>query len=406
MMNSNFDLVIIGGGPAGIGAGVTATKEGLKTLIIHKDQEIGGQATNIYVGTICGVHRRFNKEDNLVGNFPREFTRKLASLSNTSVVSNETGLSYLPYKLEAFKELSDKYLKNNLLQIRNQYEVIKTHTENYQIKTINITKGDNTETISASAFIDCSGNGILTNLGGGEMINESDYQFPSLVLALSGIKEKDENILKLTLFKELESAYRNNLISANGRSLNFVPGTTNTYQDKVYFKFNNQSPNSSYEEESNKLKEVLRYLKTTSFFANIKLEFLSTCLGIRSSQRPRGIYTLTDSMVLNAEESDNTIAKGIWPIELWKGPKAPIIEYIKNDDYYDIPYDCLVSKSFKNLLSAGRAISAEEKAHSSARVIGTALQTGHAAGFLATSIIDNSDILGCVHKYQQLEELR
>jgi hypothetical protein len=111
-------------------------------------------------------------------------------------------------------------------------------------------------------------------------------------------------------------------------------------------------------------------------------------------------------MVLNAVKSEDTIAKGIWPIELWKGPKAPIIEHIKDDDYYDIPYDCLVSKSFKNLLSAGRAVSAEEKAHSSARVIGTALQTGHAAGFLATSNINNSDILGCVHKYQQLEELR
>jgi hypothetical protein len=238
------------------------------------------------------------------------------------------------------------------------------------------------------------------------MINESDYQYPSIVLALSGIKEKDENILKLTLFKELESAYRNNLISVSGRSLNFVPGTTNTYEDKIYFKFNSLLPNSSYEEELNKLKEVLGYLKTTTFCTNLKLDFFSSSLGIRSSQRPRGIHTLTDSMVLNAVKSEDTIAKGIWPIELWKGPKAPIIEHIKDDDYYDIPYDCLVSKSFKNLLSAGRAVSAEEKAHSSARVIGTALQTGHAAGFLATSNINNSDILGCVHKYQQLEELR
>lgn len=406
MMNSNFDLVIIGGGPAGIGAGVAAIKAGLSTLIVHKDEEIGGQATNIYVGTICGVHRRFNKEDNLVGNFPREFTRKLASLSNTSVISNETGLSYLPYKLEAFKELANKYLKNTLLQIRNQHEVTKTHTENDHIKAIEIRKGDKTETISASGFIDCSGDGVLTSLSGGEMINESDYQYPSIVLALSGIKEKDENILKLTLFKELESAYRNNLISVSGRSLNFVPGTTNTYEAKIYFKFNSQAPNASYEEEINKLKEVLGYLKTTTFFTNIKLNFFSSSLGIRSSQRPRGINILTDSMALNAEKSENTIAKGIWPIELWKGPKAPIIEYIKNDDYYDIPYGCLVSKSFRNLLSAGRAISAEEKAHSSARVIGTALQTGHAAGFLSNSIINSSDIIKGVKEYQNQEQLR
>lgn len=404
-MQSSFDLVIIGGGPAGIGAGVAAIDQGLRTLVIHSDREIGGQATNVYVGTICGVHRRHDKEDNLVGNFPREFTRKLASLSNTSVVSNNTGLSYLPYKIDAFKELSKNLLKHKLLKIKNQSNVTKVHERNGHILSIEIQSKDKIETIKASTFIDCSGEGILTVLGSGEMIEGNDYQQGALVVGLLGIKEKDEKILKLSLYKELESAYRNNLLNVTGKSLNFVPETTNTYKDIIYFKFNSLTSESTYEMEVSKLQEVINYLNTQTSFSGIKIAYLSSTLGIRSSRRPKGIKILTDSMVLSAEKSNLSIAKGIWPVELWKGPKAPIIEYIREDDYYDIPYDCLISKSFKNVLSAGRAISAEEKAHSSARVIGTSLQTGHAAGFLANRIAIGKNLEDAVSEYQKSEGL-
>ena len=57
--------------------------------------------------------------------------------------------------------------------------------------------------------------------------------------------------------------------------------------------------------------------------------------------------------------------------------------YLPLDDYYEIPAGALQSKDFENLFFAGRGIAAENKAIASARVIGTCLGTGFAAGWLA-----------------------
>ncbi len=404
-MSDTYDLIIIGAGPAGIAAGVAAKNCGLKTLIVHADSEIGGQATNIYVGTICGIHNRFNGRDDIVGNFSREFCRQLANKSKTSVVTNKMGLSYLPYQREAFLALSNEMLNGKNIQLKHNTKVTKVLREQDSINSIEITKKGSTFKVQASNYIDCSGNGIISILAEAELIEEEQYQYGSIVVGLKGIKETDEQVLKLSLYKELEEAYRSNKIKLGGKSLSLVTGTANTYPDTTYLKFNSLNNELTYEEEMTLLNEILNHLKTKTSFKNIAIHFLSKSRGVRSSIRPIGKTILSDQAVLNSEKSQGSIARGIWPVELWKGEKPPLIEHLKDDSYYDIPYTCLQSKGFSNLLSAGRALSSEEKAHSSARVIGTALQTGHAAGFLAGRMTEGQDIKEAVKKYQSLEGL-
>ena len=70
-------------------------------------------------------------------------------------------------------------------------------------------------------------------------------------------------------------------------------------------------------------------------------------------------------------------------MERWGNSPRPEMNYFAERDFYDIPLDCLRPVELKNVFVAGRCLSAETGAMTSARVIGTALATGWAAGTAA-----------------------
>ena len=112
-------------------------------------------------------------------------------------------------------------------------------------------------------------------------------------------------------------------------------------------------------------------------------------VGIRTGPRNVGKTILTKEDVINCRKVEDAVARGTWPIEFWIPGKKPHLEYFSFNDHYDVPGRALQSAASKNLLFAGRNISATEEALASARVIGTCLMTGYAAGHLAAGIINN-----------------
>lgn len=119
---------------------------------------------------------------------------------------------------------------------------------------------------------------------------------------------------------------------------------------------------------------------------------LADVLGVRESRRIVGRYTLTEDDVLSARKFDDGIARGCFFIDLHDSPPGTTIpfdvETIWRDrpprgEHYEIPYRCLLPRAVEGLLVAGRCISADRKAHGSARVMATCLYEGAAAGTAA-----------------------
>jgi hypothetical protein len=97
-----------------------------------------------------------------------------------------------------------------------------------------------------------------------------------------------------------------------------------------------------------------------------------------------GRARLADNDVLEAKKFQETgIARGSWAMERWTRSPRPEMTYFAERDYYDIPLDCLRPDELDNVFVAGRCLSAETGAMTSARVIGTALASGWAAGAAA-----------------------
>jgi hypothetical protein len=129
---------------------------------------------------------------------------------------------------------------------------------------------------------------------------------------------------------------------------------------------------------------VTELLKTMPPFARAFLSHAAPQVGVRETRRLVGRYRLSREDVLTARTFDDAVARGSWPIELWQeGQPGATYEYVRDGGAYDIPLRCLQARDVANLFMAGRCISADREALGSARVIGTCLATGHAAGAAA-----------------------
>jgi hypothetical protein len=107
-------------------------------------------------------------------------------------------------------------------------------------------------------------------------------------------------------------------------------------------------------------------------------------VGVRESRRIVGRTRLERDDVLGARKRDDGVARAAWPIELWEaGGDGARFEYVPDDDWYDVPRGALEHVACRNLLAAGRCMAASHEAAGSARVIGTCLAAGEAAGRLA-----------------------
>jgi hypothetical protein len=130
--------------------------------------------------------------------------------------------------------------------------------------------------------------------------------------------------------------------------------------------------------------ELQRFLiANTTLCRNARFTGAAPQLGLRSGRRIQGRATLAEQDVREARKSAQGIARGCWPMERWGNGLRPEMAYFEERDYYDIPLDCLRPVELDNVLAAGRCLSATAGAMSSARVIGTALATGWAAGTAA-----------------------
>jgi hypothetical protein len=107
-------------------------------------------------------------------------------------------------------------------------------------------------------------------------------------------------------------------------------------------------------------------------------------VGVRETRRIVGRARLERDDVVGARKRDDGVARAAWPIELWRaGHAGALYEWVPDGDWYDVPRGCLEHASVRNLLAAGRCISATHEAIGSARVMGTCLAIGEAAGRLA-----------------------
>lgn len=405
------DILIIGGGSAGIAAAVAAAEAKANVVLLEKNTFLGGKATAVYVGTVCGLYYRRDTSDTkfVVNGFPRIFAEKLQTLSNSKPFFYKNGLHFLPYDHFAFIQLCNDLMQQNKINVYlNAHLTQITKNENYIEKVCTIIH-NHIFIFYPKIVIDTTGESTVSHITGLDIIENKTYQAAAQIFTMTGIATSDEQTLNLSLLHSIRKGIDNGWYPKDYEMLSIIPGSLRL--GRAAFKLGLPMEIENIPLQITRLElfaktavaEIVCYLiNHHDLFKNALLAMIAPEVGIRTGPRNIGKIILQKADVMECRKMKDTVARGVWPIEFWEPGKKPRLEYFSLNDHYDIPGRALQSATIPNLFFAGRNLSASEEAVASARVIGTCLTTGYAAGRLAVGYINKESYDATVKTIQQL----
>ena len=390
------EVLVIGGGAAGVAAASAAGRAGARVVLLEHYGFLGGLATTAQVGTICGLYLRDTAaaEATPVGiGFAQEFALQLQRGADTKPLRVENGLWVLPYHPPAFARVADAAVsESGNVTLVLHATVAEAEADSARLSEVRALAWNEPLLLRPNAVVDCTGEATAAALAGANAEHGGADQAPALVFVLESV---DPGLAKrglLEVRRELRRAVESGNLSPICERLSLVPGTGAGGRFALKLTLLPMSPErvlwqqvTDWERESRALLEPLRQflVKNIPSCRDARLGFVAPQLGVRSGRRVLGRARLTDEEVLEVRKSPTGIARGCWPMERWTKSPRPEMNYFAERDYYEIPLDCLRPVELDNVFVAGRCFSATTGAMTSARVIGTALATGWAAGTAA-----------------------
>lgn len=386
------DVLVVGGGSAGIAASVAARKNHSSVILIEANEFLGGNATSSEVGTICGLyHQEKSSTSNyIVDGFTLSFVEKLSAFSNTKPISNREGLHFLPYQIECYKTICNHILENEKIDCFLSTKIVDISVSDSQARSCIVNYKDEVFEIQFNSIIDCSGQSIVSKLANLPLLESTTFQSSALVFAMKGVNIQEESTLNLVLIRQLSRGISQGIVPKELKNIFIVPGSL--VNGNVSFKVSiplkvTLTKNNLSELKSTGIKLIHSFIEyiisTSELFQHASLDHIAEEVGIRTGFRPIGNYTLTEEDIISCRKFETSIANCTWPIEDWNSESGLSVIYLPENDYYQIPKECLTSPHLTNLYFGGKNISATDRAIASARVMGICFQTGYAAGEMA-----------------------
>jgi 2-polyprenyl-6-methoxyphenol hydroxylase-like FAD-dependent oxidoreductase len=396
MNTLSCDVLVAGGGPAGLAAGVAAARCGARVILLERHAVLGGLATAGLVGTVCGLYLRDTAATVprlVAGGFLREFSERLARASSTRPLPLREGLWVLPYAPRAFERLADDLVRETgELELALHATLTDVQAEGGRIVAARALAWGDALTIRPGCLVDCTGEATAAALAGAPTFDGITEQSPALVFVIENVAGDFAPQGFVHLLRCLRRGVADGYLPAGCDSLALVPGPCR--DGRVAFKLALTPPAAdappwrqvtAWERNGRALiDEIRRFLPgQVAAFRNASLAHTAIQIGVRAGRRSRGPATLTDDDVASCRKHEDAVARGCWPPERWGAAPRPELTYFLERAAYDIPLGCLRVGGLENAFVAGRCLSAEPGALASARVIGTSLATGWAAGSAA-----------------------
>jgi len=442
------DVVVTGGGPAGIVAAIAAARQGAKTVLIEQRGFLGG---NAYLGLpFLGFHG--DKNQQLVGGIPWELIERLkAEGASPGPWFHETKGKYnagtsICFDVPVFSWVANNMIKETGVKLFLHTLAVAPILENNSLKGIFIESKSGRQAILSRTVIDASGDAdIAVRAGASYEKGNPDNGFlqPStLLFKASGVNMKklmddvDENPGNYHLYDppELWKYYRRGIrmdlsgcekICAAATDagdydvpnpyviFTCLPGKGEILVNMAKVKDIDGSSNLGLTkgeiEGRTNIRKVMSFLKKyIKGFENAYVDWIAPSIGIRETRRIIGEYILNEKDMISRKKFEDRICMGGRYVDIHDPTPDNTGEskYIIFPEGYYIPYRCLVPKSIDNLLVAGRCISVNYVAYGSTRVMAQCMATGQAAGTAAALSIKENISLRKINMTNLQDKLR
>jgi FAD dependent oxidoreductase len=406
-----YEVAVLGGGPAGIAAAVAAARAGRRTLLIERYGFLGGMGTAAGVTNFCGLHANvYGKMHRLVQGIASDLLARIDRLGGLNAPHLILGkILAQAYDTAAYKIAADDLLSACKVDIL--FHALGAGVVMHDGRRINAllveTKAGR-QAVSARIFIDCSGDGDLAAWAGAPFEvgdNEGGMLYPSMMFRLNGIDPERAGDAWRTIPALMEKAEaagthkfprKGAIVRPQRSQIEWRVNFTQLKRDDGRA-INGLEPNDLTRGEIDGRRQAVaafEFLRTVPGFEKSYIVDLPPQLGIRETRRVVGGYMLSGEDVLGCASFADSIGVNGWPMEvhvagdvIFKFPPIP-----ESRGFNELPYRMLLPQGVDNLLVAGRCASMTHDGQSAARVSGACFAMGEAAGSAAALALSGNTI--------------
>jgi len=404
----HWDVLVVGGGPAGMAAAVSAAKHGAKTLLVERYGFLGGMGTAGGVTNFAGLYgKRGGQLQPLVAGVATDLLARIEALGGLNAPQDglQGRIRVRSYDVAAYKCAADQWLQAHGVQVlfhawAADVQMLDGEMHDGALCSVLVQTKSGRLALRASQVIDASGDADIAQLAGVDFElgdGHGDALYPSTMFRIGNVDAARAQAA-IGEFKAIDALMaqaadrydfpRQGAIlrpqrnpsewRANVTQLRNAHGKAVDATDALQL-------SAAETEGRRQIVEYMRFLRAeVPGFEQAEIAEIAAQVGVRETRRIRGQYALTGEDVLGGARFDDCIGLNAWPIENhvagridWQFPRDP------DNAYNQLPWRMLVPHRVTNLLVAGRCASMTHAGQSAARASGACFVMGQAAGTAA-----------------------
>jgi len=419
LVGGRADVLVVGGGPAGLGAALGAAKAGARVILAERYGFLGGNATAALVMPLMSFHTQrpvpekdgdvsllpqdHGPGDSVIGGVLQDFLTRLYTHGGAIKPSLATGY-VVPFDPELFKIAALEMLDEAGVEFIF-HSFASGVLDNHDIRGVIFETKSGPVVVHAKTVVDATGDGDIAAAAGAPfnigrdadglvqpmtlMFRMADFEkaafeayireHPGQWRGVHGLwdlirlaTERGELVLPREDMLFFATPHPHE-VAVNSTRVTRVLGTDVWDWTRAEWQSRLQ------------MKQISMFLKKyVPGFEKSYVMQSGVHVGVRETRRFRGEYQLQVDDILEARKFEDVIARSTYPVDI-HNPKGSgtLLMKVPPGDAYDIPLRALLPEKVENLLLSGRCISGTHEAHSSYRVMPVSMATGQAAGVCA-----------------------
>jgi hypothetical protein len=402
-----WDVLVVGGGPAGLAAAASAASHGARTLLVERYGFLGGMGTAGGVTNFAGLYgMRAGQMQPLVGGVANQLIERIVALGGMNAPQDgmQSRIRVRSYDVAAYKCAADQLLQAAGAQVLFHAQAVGVQQSNDKLSdklsAVMVETKSGRGALLAQQFIDASGDADIAHLAGVPYTlgdGQGDALYPSTMFRIGNVDAEraqaavgDFKAIN-TLMEQAAGRYsfpRQGAILRPQRNPKEwranVTQLRNT-QGKAVDATDAWQLSAAEAEGRRQIVEYMRFLRAeVPGFEAAEIAEIAAQVGVRETRRVHGVYALTGEDVLASAKFADCIGLNAWPVEQhvaggieWAFPRD------SHNAYNHLPWRMLLPQKISNLLVAGRCASMTHRGQSAARASGACFAMGQAAGTAA-----------------------